>query len=255
MSKKRLFFCFLLLFIVAFGFKVKSLLLQRQQTDWYQQIAQEHVIGSPEEEESQADQLESGTQPLYNPVDFDALQAINPDIYAWIEIPGTVINYPVVQHQNDDVYYLNHTVEGVLGYPGSIYIESLNNKDFTDPNTVIYGHNMKDGMMFAQLHYYKDAEFMLNNPDVYIYTPDNIFIYRIFAGITYNDRHILKSFDFAQEDQYQIFLDSLAQVRNLSSYIDQQIKVTTADRILSLSTCTNQDDQRFLLMAILVTEQ
>lgn len=65
-----------------------------------------------------------------SPVDFESLRQSNADIYAWIEIPETNINYPIVQKADDDSYYLNHTIEGKEGYPGAIYTESLNAKDF-----------------------------------------------------------------------------------------------------------------------------
>ena len=79
------------------------------------------------------------------PINFEELQAKNPDIYAWIQIDGTNINYPLVQSATDNEYYLNHTIEGQEGYPGSIYTENGNTKEFTEFNTVIYGHDMKDG--------------------------------------------------------------------------------------------------------------
>ena len=66
------------------------------------------------------------------PIDFAQLQAQNPDIYAWIQIDGTNINYPVAQSATDNEYYLNHTIEGQEGYPGSIYTENWNTKEFTD---------------------------------------------------------------------------------------------------------------------------
>ena len=81
--------------------------------------------------------------------DFIALQAQNPDIYAWLYIPGTDINYPVCQSTND-VYYLTHNTQGGLDANGALYTESAyNGKGFTDPVTVIYGHNMRTGKMSA----------------------------------------------------------------------------------------------------------
>ena len=71
------------------------------------------------------------------PVKFEELQAVNPDIYAWITVPGTVIDYPILQHASDNTYYLMHNIDGSYGYPGCIYTENMNSKDFTDNNTVI----------------------------------------------------------------------------------------------------------------------
>ena len=95
-----------------------------------------------------------------SPIDFKKLQEQNPDVYAWIEIPGTNVNYPIMRHPTDDAYYLDHTIDGTAGLPGSIYTENYNNKEFTDFNTVIYGHDMRDGTMFKDLHKYEDEEFL-----------------------------------------------------------------------------------------------
>ena len=78
------------------------------------------------------------------PVDFETLQKENPDIYAWITIPGTDIDYPVVQDSTDNTYYLNHAADTSLSDSGAIYSEKENAKDFDDYLTVLYGHNMKD---------------------------------------------------------------------------------------------------------------
>lgn len=78
-------------------------------------------------------------------IDFAALKEENSDVYAWIYVPGTNVDYPVLQHPTDDAYYLEHNMDGSKGLPGCIYSESVNTKDFTDPNTVLYGHNMKNG--------------------------------------------------------------------------------------------------------------
>ena len=85
----------------------------------------------------------AGTEQMENPIDFDSLTAQYPDIYAWIRIPGTKVDYPIVQREGDNGYYLNHTIDGKKKTEGSIYTEDYNSKDFGDANTVIYGHNMK----------------------------------------------------------------------------------------------------------------
>ena len=120
---------------------------------------------------------------LLRAVDFAALQEDTcADIYAWISIPDTRIDYPVLQHPSDDTYYLNYNLDGSKGYPGCIYTERENSRDFSDFNTVIYGHNMKNGSMFHDLHSYEDESFLPDHPYVYIYTPDRVMRYRIFAA-------------------------------------------------------------------------
>ena len=99
------------------------------------------------------------------PVDFDSLQKENPDIYAWITIPDTVIDYPIVQSSEDNAYYLNHSAEKTDSASGAIYSENYNKKNFDDPITLLYGHNMKDGSMFAGLHKYEEDTYFMNAAD------------------------------------------------------------------------------------------
>ena len=112
-------------------------------------------------------------------LDWDVLRETNKDIYAWIYIPETNVDYPVLQSETDDEYYLMHNLDGSYGYPGCIFTQLLNSKDFTDYNTVLYGHNMKNGTMFRTLHYYQNEEFFYNNPYIYIYTENGVLVYEI----------------------------------------------------------------------------
>ena len=187
-------------------------------------------------------------------VDFAALQEINPDVVAWIRIPG-VLEYPVVRG-GDNSYYLNHTVQKTYNIAGSIFLDYRNERDFSDSKNIIYGHNMKDGSMFQNLHNYADASYMQQHPNVVIYTPEKKLTYQIFAAVVYDDRHILHSFDYAFADQRQAFLDSIYNSRNLGNVIRDDVSVNTDSRILTLSTCmTGQDDKRFLVEAVLISEE
>ena len=103
-------------------------------------------------------------------IDWDALHAENPDIYAWIYVPGTRVDYPILQHPTDDNFYLNHNVDGSAGYPGCVYTEKMwNTKYFDDPNTVLYSHNLRSGEMFSTLHYFDDPAFFAGDHYIYIY--------------------------------------------------------------------------------------
>ena len=86
------------------------------------------------------------------PVDFDELQAMNPDIYAWVTIPDTDISYAVLQRAGEEEYYSKHSENGAYYSGGSIFSQDYNQKDFSDPMTVLYGHNLRNGRMFAQLN-------------------------------------------------------------------------------------------------------
>lgn len=280
MNRRKWFLFFLLVFIVSLSARIFYSVSIKGKGEEYNRIAVEYASSAVGQgDEAVVNQTENGEpaagsfgdrgsaalETISNTdqarerkeekvIDFEELWERNPDIYAWISIPGTGINYPVVQSSDDDAYYLNHTVDRERGLPGSIYTEQLNGKDFADMNTVIYGHNMKDGSMFAGLHQYKDGEFMMDNQLLHIYTPEKKYTYQIFAGVTYNDNHLLKAFDFDDMVSYQEFLDSLNQVRTLESYVDRKVKLTRKTRLITLSTCTKSDHQRFLVVAKLIND-
>ena len=189
-----------------------------------------------------------------NPIDFAAEKQKYPDIYAWINIPNTNINYPVVQHPTKDDYYLDHNAEQKYTKAGAIYSELKNSKDFSDPNTVLYGHNMLNGSMFAVLKKYRNAQYFNENSEIKIYTKGHIYTYKIFSAFVYDDRHILNSFDFNKEEDYQDFLDDCMNPPTLIRNVRDDIKVTTDDRIITLSTCTSNKVERYLVVAVLVDD-
>ena len=237
----------LVLAVACLGGLIYYKVSQSSKEDVYQKVQKTAVDEEKKQEEG----------PEYvSPIDFEELQKLNADIYAWIEIPGTAINYPVVQSPDDDGYYLNHTIEGQEGYPGAIYTERQNAKDFSDYNTVIYGHNMKDGSMFMGLHAYEDPQYLKEYNEVIIYTPNHQYTYRIFAAVIYNNRHILNSYDFGNEEQRQLYLNSIYASRTMQSSIDDSVEVDTQSKLLTLSTCIGgQPNQRFLVEAVLTNEK
>ena len=193
------------------------------------------------------------TEQIENPIDFDSLTAEYPDIYAWIRIPGTRVDYPIVQREGDNSYYLNHTIGGKKKTEGSIFTEDYNGKDFEDANTIIYGHNMKNGSMFKTLHKYKDKQFLLDNSEIYIYQKDRVLKYKIFAAYIYDSRHLMLSFDFEDENIFENYLNNVLTKRDMSSNINTNVDVTANDKIITLSTCNNNDAQRYLVQAVLIS--
>lgn len=188
------------------------------------------------------------------PVDFEALQKNNPDIYAWIHIPGTSVDYPIVQRPKDNSYYLDHSVTGEKKPEGAIFTENYNTKTFEDPNTVIYGHRMTNDSMFNSLHNYTDRSFFDENRDVHIYMPDKILNYRIFAAYLYDNRHLLMSFNFWNKEDFGDYLKAIFSMRRMDAFIDTSMEVTAEDTIITLSTCyAGKHDQRYLVQAVLVS--
>lgn len=192
-----------------------------------------------------------------NPIDFDAIQAENADVCGWLQIPGIeVIDYPILQSapEADDNYYLDHDISGSKKRAGSIYIQKLNQKDFTDPNTVIYGHNMLNGTMFGQLKKFRNKEFFETNRTIYIYTPGHIYEYEIISAFVYDDRHILNSFNFDLDSDRQSFFDECINPTSLTKQVVEGATLDTNDKIITLSTCTANDTERYLVVGKLISD-
>ena len=254
-GRKVLFCLFGILFIGAVTYGGLHLYSQKEREDVYTEMEDAKVSSEKESQITESDETSQETKVKPDiPIDFETLQKENPDIYAWITIPDTGIDYPVLQSETDDLYYLNHTAEKKKGLPGSIYSENQNQKDFSDPNTVLYGHNMKNGSMFAGLHKFSDEDYMKEHQTVLIYTPDHILTYRIFAAVVYDNRHILNCFDYSEQSGVEEFLQSLKDSRNLAN-VYQDIDFKEGDRLLTLSTCNSNKEERFVVEAVLTDEQ
>ncbi|MBQ3416932.1 MAG: class B sortase [Ruminococcus sp.] len=189
---------------------------------------------------------------------FDELMEINHDIYAWIYIPNTAVDYPVVQSilDGDDTFYLDHNIYREYQFSGSIYSETQNSTRFDDPVTVLYGHNMLNGSMFASLHNFEDINFFNENNTIFIFTQDKVITYFIYAAYTFDDRHILNSYNMMDEDVFREYLDSTLEPRSYNCNIRPGVELTTEDRILTLSTCSNGGgNTRYLVQGVKVDEQ
>lgn len=189
-------------------------------------------------------------------IDFAALQEQeNEHIYAWITVPGTVIDYPILQHPESVSYYLDHNLDGSAGYPGCIYTELYNSKEWDDNNTVLYGHNMKNGTMFAGLHNYRDSQFFEENPYVYIYTEGKVRVYQIFAAYEFGNAHLLLSFNMDDSETFGQYLEGVFQIQGMNNNFNEELEVTAEDKIITLETCiANKPDKRYVVQAVLVAE-
>lgn len=189
-------------------------------------------------------------------LDFEELrETVNSDIYAWIYVPGTNVDDPVVQHPTDDAYYLNYNLDGSKGYPGGIYTEpSCNSKDFSDRMTVIYGHNMKNGKGFGTLHNFEDSAFFDENRYIYIYLPDDIKVYEIFAAYEGSNNHIIYGHEWDDTSWVQYLSDTLLVDGKKDNRLDSY-EFQSDDLVLTLSTCVrNVPNKRYLVQGVLLNE-
>ena len=177
-------------------------------------------------------------------IDFPVLQSINPEVVGWIDFPGLTVSYPVVQGENNQIY-LKRTFRGEHNAAGAIFMDNRNCKDLTDQNTVIYGHNMKNGSMFGMLKRYQDETFYQDHPYFYYYTQEDIYrcdivgIYSVQADISEYP------VTFKNDEEYAGYQKKVLK----RSLIKTPTEVAPADRLITLSTCNNKESTRFVVQA------
>lgn len=248
-GRKVLFCLFAILFVGALTYGGLYIHSQREREKVYQDMETEKDSVETEEEKVQMTETEDIAQEETVkpdiPVDFEKLQKENPDIYAWITIPDTEIDYPVLQSESDDTYYLNHTVEKKKGLPGSIYSESQNRKDFSDPNTVLYGHNMKNGSMFGHLKKFAEDQNVYNKSKYFwILTPDKNYRYEIISAYTTGVDSDTYTLFKGPGEEFQRYLET---IKGYSEISTDPGELTIKDKIVTLSTCTGNEATRFVV--------
>lgn len=194
------------------------------------------IISDDELAEAESSQETEKKKPTFRNlnINFSALEEINPDVCGWLYIPIIKVSYPVV-HSDDNLYYLKYTYDGLRNGSGSIFIDKDNNVDMQDPNTFIYGHNMKNDTMFGMLkELLTHKEWVYGNPAVYYYTKDHAYKYEIFAGYNTNSG----SFSYylsTDNEQLQNYIDKVQTVNQFEEYLDMDLK--NVENIITLSTC------------------
>lgn len=195
-----------------------------------------------EQEKSESIEIETMKAKL------NSLTLKNPDTYGWIYVPGTTINYPIVQGTDND-YYLNHSYDGKSLVVGSIFADYRGNKNILrNYNTVIYGHNVTNGSMFNHVtKFLKESVF--NDTLIYVYTFDGAYVYEPFA--IYETKYDYQYFrmEFTSGEDFVDF----AYEMQANSKFNKDMTFTETDRIITLSTCTNGAmNARYALQAKLV---
>lgn len=223
----------------------------------YQPGAVATATSAPEDTETKSTTESETDAPkeYVSPVDFEALQAINPDIYAWIAIDDTFVDFPVVQRADDDLYYMDHNSDLKYSSAGALFTEhEYNTTDFTDPVTVIYGHDLRSGTMFGNLQKdFTNEKFLEKDPVIDIYLPDRHLQYQVFSSVPYSPEHILYDRDFADKNVYKDFFRQISKIDDdLATNVDTY-SPKYGDRVLVLSTCLKSDpSQRFIVMGKLI---
>ncbi|MGN0353859.1 MAG: class B sortase [Muricoprocola sp.] len=180
---------------------------------------------------------------MENPIDFESLESINEDIIGWLEMEAVdTINYPVVQGV-DNEYYLHRTFQKTDNFAGSIFLDCVNKSTFVQRNSILYGHNMKNGSMFGSLKQYRDRETFEKSPYFWIYTPNRIYKYEIFACAEVDKFGPDYQISFRDREDFEEFIDRA----KAQSLYDTGVDVKYSDTIVTLSTCTGNEETRFIV--------
>lgn len=183
-------------------------------------------------------------------VDFDMLLADAPDVQGWLYCPGTSINYPVVQGRDND-QYLRHDYLGNYATAGSIFIEAANAPGFQDSNTVIYGHHMKDGSMFAGLSDWADQDFYDAHKEMWLLTPDQDYRIELFSGYITPATSDTYAVYQGPSDDFEAYLDKMLGQSDFDAGDD--LALSRDSRCVVLSTCDyTYQDARYVLHGVLV---
>lgn len=185
-------------------------------------------------------------------IDFEYWQNRNSDIYAWIRIPGTPIDYPIVQGEEDG-YYLRRDIDKESNIYGMIYTEKINGKDFSSPNTVVYGHHMNDGCMFGSLDKYLNRDYFEEHNEITIFTPEEKRTYKVIAAYEHPAEHILTTYDFSTAEGTMAYLQQIPEFAAVTGGVIQD-GLEIVPPLLTLSTCTKNDKQMRCLVQGILTE-
>lgn len=228
--------CAVLLVLIGISaWNAGSILLEyRTGTQTYEQMAQ--LFRSPAETGAAENQTGSARN-------FAALREVNPDVVAWISIPGTGIDYPVVQG-TDNRYYLTHLVTGKRNSSGSIFLDFQAAPDFSDPYSILYGHNMLNGSMFSDLMEYKNQDFFDAHPHGVLETPTKTWQIHFFAGFVADMEDAVWDTGLAETSFSSWKEQMLAQ-----SCVHSDRSLSADSPVIALATCSYEyDNVRFVLL-------
>ncbi len=221
---------FMIILVISLYLFIRDFLEYKESNDTIIELSEDVIIEESDEEKIN--------------IDWEKLESINKDIIGWIKIDNTKIDYPILK-DDDKLKYLKHSYNGKYNNNGSIF--TLNNNPFNDNTTIIYGHNMKSGIMFSELAKYMNEEFLKEHSSIKIYTKNQNYKATIFScysiGITEEENNI-KSLDFKEEIDYY---------KKASKYFIEDID--KIEKIVKLSTCsylnnhTTPTDKRYFIIA------
>ena len=213
-------------------------------TDEYNSITQMAV--TERDPDGEAAGPEAGSE-LKAPMDIDfaSLKSVNDDVVGWIYVEAVPdINYPIV-HGKDNETYLHRTYEKNYNFAGTIFVDYENKGDFSDCNTIVYGHNMKNGSMFAQLKKFtQDEETYKKSKYFWIFTPEKNYRYEIISAYTTGVNSDTYTLFKGPGEEFEKYLEK---IRGYSEIRTDAEGMNIKDKIITLSTCTGNEATRYVV--------
>ena len=183
-------------------------------------------------------------------IELDKLMEAYPEMIGWVYFEDGHISYPIM-HTTDNEKYSKLDYMGNEAPTGAIFLDYRSAADFSDANSIVYGHNMKDGTMFGSLREYrKDPAYYNDHMYFQIITPQKAYRYLIFEYMDVPETYVL--YDYVAEAALEFVKD--AEPVRIKSYMDSEIPVTKDSKVVTLSTCTKKDDLQFVVLGVLVEE-
>lgn len=215
-----------------------------QASDSYtDQLVQQTVVQRQPESEPEKEKERAPIE-----VDFAALQAQNPDVVGWLYCEDTPINYPIAQAADND-YYLHRLLDGTDNKNGTLFMDYRNRADFSDGNTLVYGHNMKSGKMFGTLTDYRAADYYEKHPVMYLLTPQGDYKIELAAGCVVDETDAVYTAVPSDAAERQQHFDAMMRRSNFESGIE----LSAEDTVITLSTCSYETETaRYVLLGRLV---
>jgi SrtB family sortase len=199
---------------------------------------------------SEAEEITTAEKPNFSETNLIAFMKDHPDVVGWIYFEDGHISYPIVHSEDNEEYRILDYDKEESRY-GAIFLDYRSSGDFTDANSIVYGHNMKDGSMFGTLRAYRQDPTYYNDHQYFqIITPDKTYRYLIFEYMDVPENYVL--YDYVAEAALSFVAD--AEPIRIKSYMDSDIVVNKDSKVVTLSTCTRKDDLQFVVLGVLVDE-
>ncbi|MDY5541968.1 MAG: class B sortase [Lachnospiraceae bacterium] len=239
----------LVIFLISAISLIRIGLEYKKGTDTYDQVAQNVLVDSTEnvsQDNGNSEEAEEAGGILELPsVNFESLKGISADAEGWIYFPDMDISYPIV-YGRDNAYYLTHMIDGSSNSAGTLFTDQNNSRGFLDTNTIIYGHNMKNGSMFGKLKKYGKEEYYREHPLFYLCTETGVWEYDIFSVRVVDAASDSYTLRFESSNAFAEYLDRAFR----TSMYDTGVSADSSDTIVTLSTCTSRDTDRLIVQAV-----